>query len=472
MSPLSGKAACLVILVSIFFTGCNLQQQEKDLYDLPQIREKGELTAITSYSPISYFIYRGEVMGYEFELLQMLESHLELPVRIVLARDLDEMMEMLDRGKGDIIAYNLTVTAERRKQLAFTDPLNMTRQVLVQRKPDNWRGMMRHQIEQQLIRNPIELAGKTIHVRKGSAYASRLQNLSEEIGEELEIVEGAGGLTTENLINMVAERQIELTVADENIARIQAAYYRDLDVETPISLPQQTAWAVRPSSPELLDTINSWLEKVRSGADYYVIYNKYFENRRAFRARYGSDLFPVTGGQISPYDELFREYAGLIGWDWRLLAALSYQESRFDPQAVSWAGATGLMQLMPSTAAEFGAQDNYEPKENIAAAAAFISWLDDYWKEYVEDENERRKFVMASYNVGHGHVQDARRLAESHGADPDSWYGNVETFMLKKSNPEYYNREEVRYGYASGLEPVSYVSNILSLYDHYRQFVE
>lgn len=463
-------AVCYIMIVS-FFWGCGGQHNGQALPDLPNIRERGELVAITSYSPISYFIYRGEVMGYEYELLQMLQDDLGLPIRIILARDFNEMIEMLEQGSGDIIAYNLTVTSERRKRLAFTDPLNMTRQVLVQRKPDNWREMMRHQIEQEVIRNPLELAGKTIHVRRGSAYADRLQNLSAEIGEEIIIIEGGEQLTTENLIKMVAEKKIDFTVADENIARIQAAYYRDLDVETAISLPQQTAWALRPSSVMLQDTINNWLQEVREGVDYYVIYNKYFENRLAFRARYGSELFPVTGGQISPFDDLFKEYAELIGWDWRLLAALAYQESRFDPGAVSWAGAAGLMQLMPGTAGEHGAQDPYDPEENIAAATAFIKWLDEYWKEHIQDNEERNLFVMASYNVGHGHVQDARRLAESHGADPDRWHGNVETYMLKKSNPEYYNREEVKYGYASGLEPVSYVSNILSLYDHYSMFV-
>ncbi len=133
--------------------------------------------------------------------------------------------------------------------------------------------------------------------------------------------------------------------------------------------------------------------------------------------------------------------------------------------------ATGVMQLMPCTAGEYGAQDPYDPEENIAAATDFIQWLDDYWSDYIDDEEQRIKFVMAFYNVEHGHVQDARRLAHAEGADPDLWRGNVETCMLKKSNQEYYNREEVRYGYASGVEPVSYVINILSLYGHYRLFV-
>ena len=440
--------------------------------DLPEIIENGELVAITSYSPISYFVYRGEAMGYEYELLQLYAEHLGLPVSILLARDFDEMIDMLVRGEGDMIAYGLTITSERREHLAFTNPFNTTRQVLVQRKPHGWRQMMLHRVEQMLVRNPIELAGDTIYVRRGSAYVSRLRNLSAEIGSDIHIIEAGKGVTTEELISMVAEGQIRYTVSDENIAAIQSAYYQDLDVSTAISLPQQTAWALRPSSVLLLESLNRWLEEARNEVDFYVIYNKYFENRRAFRSRYASDYLLLAGGSISPYDDLFRAHATKLGWDWRLLAALAYQESRFDPDATSWAGAIGLMQLMPRTAIEFGATDPFNPVQNISAGTAFISWLDNYWKEHIENPDERLHFVIASYNAGQGHVQDARRLAKDYDANPDIWHGNVEMFMLKKSNPEYYNREEVRYGYASGIEPVNYVNNILEIYNHYKLFVE
>lgn len=470
------KDAIKLVLLGVslcFLNSCDESRKaEKHVADLPEILERGELIAITSYSPMSYFVYKGEVMGYEYELLQLYGDYLGLPVSIRLARDFDEMIDMLDRGEGDMIAYGLTITSERREKLAFTDPFNTTRQVLVQRKPEGWRRMMLHRIEQTLVRNPIDLAGDTVHVRRGSAYVSRLHNLSAEIGADIPVIEAGPGVTTEELISMVAEGQIKYTVSDENIASIQSAYYRDLDVATAISLPQQTAWALRPSSVLLQESLNAWMEEARDEVDFYVIYNKYFENRRAFRSRYASDYFLLAGGNISPYDELFRAHAARIGWDWRLLAALAFQESRFDPDAKSWAGAVGLMQLMPNTAEEFGANDPYNPVQNISAGAAYISWLDDYWKKHIEDPEERLHFVIASYNTGQGHVQDARRLTAAHGENPDVWHGQVEQYMLKKSNPEYFNMEEVRYGYASGIEPVNYVNNIFEVYYHYKLFVE
>ncbi len=462
----------ILLTVTAFLLIACADERRPDVADFQEIAERGELIAITSYSPFSYFVYRGEVMGYEYELLRLFEGHIGLPVEIKLARDFGEMMDMLDRGEGDLIAYGLTVTSARRERLAFTEPFNMTRQVLVQRKPENWRQMMLHQIERQLIRNPVELAGETVVVRRGSAYVERLQNLSREIGADIHVEEAAQGVITEELIQQVATQEIDYTVADENIAGIKAAFYQDLDVSTAVILPQQTAWAVRPSSETLLDTLNNWLIGMQNHADYYVIYNKYYENRRAFRTRYASEYFPIGGGQISPYDSLLREKAGLIDWDWRLLAALMFRESRFDPAAESWAGAVGLMQLMPATAREFGAANPRDPEQNIAAGVRYIRWLQDYWKEQIFNAQERKHFVLASYNVGQGHVQDARRLARAHGDLDDRWHGHVAEYMLKKSNPEYYNREEVRFGYASGIEPVTYVETINNLYAHYQQFFD
>lgn len=462
----------LFIFILSLTISCESETTEEGLADMKAIEERERIKAITSYSPFSYFIYQGQPMGYEYELLQMLGSYLDMPVDIIVARDFQNMEEMLKNGKGDLIAYNLTITSERRERLAFTDPMNVTRQMLVQRKPGNWRDMKLHQIEARLISSPFELKDKTIHVRRGSAYTSRLRNLSDEIGHDINIVEASAHVTTEDLIRLVAEDSIDYTVSDENIARVQAAYYNNINIEMPISLHQQTAWAVRPSSTLLLESINEWLEEAKKEADYHVVYNKYYKDRHEFIARYTSDFFPITGDAISPYDDMLREGADMLGWDWRLLAALTYRESKFDPLAQSWAGAVGLMQLMPRTAREFGAEDPYNPEQNIKAGINFLLWLEEYWADKIEDEQERKKFIIASYNVGQGHIQDARRLAEAFDADPDVWDNNVEHYIIKKSNPDYYSMDIVNYGYANGLEPVNYVESIFSLHEHYKQFVD
>lgn len=466
---LSGVFVILLGL-QMLLSGCispDSKEQIVNIRDLAEIQEEGVLRVVTSYSPVSYFIYRGQPMGYEYELLKYLEGHLGVSIDLKISRDFNDMFELLQSGEVDLIAYNLTITGDRREFLEFTLPLNTTHQVLVQRKPDNWRQFRIHETERMLIRNPIELGGKTVHVRRGSSYHERILNLQNEIGEDIDIIEADSGVTTEELIRMVAEREIDFTVSDENVARLNQAYFPILDVRTELSLPQQTAWAVRKNAPYFLESINEWLSHFSRQTDFFVIYNKYFENRRAFTNRIDSDLMFSTGGNISEYDDIIKKYAEDLGWDWMLLAALIFQESQFNPEAVSWAGAMGLMQLMPSTADAFGAEDPFDPEQNIRAGVAFLKWLQNYWTPHIPDESERIKFILASYNVGHAHVQDARRLAEYFGADPTIWDGNTARFMNKKSMREYYTHEVVRFGYARGLEPVMYVQNISYLYNHY-----
>ncbi|MBD3257087.1 transporter substrate-binding domain-containing protein, partial [candidate division GN15 bacterium] len=383
---------------------------------------------------------------------------------------LDSLPDMLHRGDGDIIAHGLTVTQERQKTLAFTHPHITTYQVLVQRKPDNWRDMKLHEINEQLVRNPLELAGKTVHVRRNSSYYQRLLNLEEEIGADIDIVAVSGDHETEELIRMVADGEIDYTVSDHNIASINKTYYTNIDIRTQLSFPQKIAWAVRKSSPLLLDTVNAWIDSMKETTDYYVIYNKYFENRKAFRRRQKSEFFSRTGNRISQYDSLIQTYADSIGWDWRLLAAMVYQESQFDPEAESWAGARGLMQMMPSTAAEFGVTDPLDPTSSIKAGSRYIRYLKELYED-VPDTVQRQMFVMASYNVGENHVADARRLAEKYGDDPSIWEDNVDKYILLKSDPDYFNDEVVRYGYCRGEEPYNYVREILARYRHYTRFI-
>ena len=465
--------------MNLFF-GCTVEKENDDgskkyynvKIDLPEIQSNKKLIAITGYNAYSYFIYKGQPMGYEYELLKRLADDLELELEIKVVHNIDEMIEMLNRGDGDLIAYNLTVTKQRTEMVSFAEHHTTTRQVLVQRKPINWRDMKLHEIEKGLINSPINLIGKEIHVVRGSSYIERLNNLSEEIGADLNIIEAPLGTSSEDLVNMVANGEIDLTVEDENVAKLQRYQHPIIDVSMVLSLPQRIAWAVRRKSPQLLEAINIWLLKMKKKTDYHVIYRKYFESRKSFRRRINSDYFSLTGGSISVYDDLIKEYSYSLDWDWRLLASLIYQESQFHPDKTSWAGAKGLMQLMPATAKQFGVNNVTNVHQNVEAGVKYLTWLTNYWKEEIPDSTERIKFVMSSYNIGPGHIVDARNLAKKYEANPNIWFDNVETYLLKKSNPKFYNDSVVKYGYAKGTETVKYVREIFDRYEHYKQFIE
>lgn len=438
--------------------------------DLDQILEDGVLKVIMVYSSTSYFLYRGQPMGYEYELLQRLANHLNVDLEVVIAKDINDLINMLNRGEGDLLAHGMTITQRRRRFVQFMDYLYLTRQVLVQRKPENWRQMKLHEIEKELISDPIELIGIPVSVRRNSAYYSRLMNLQQEIGGKIDVDTIAGECSTQKIIKMVVDGEIDYTVADNNIAELNASYYPILDVETPVSFSQRISWAVRKNAPELLDTLNYWVRQMRDNVDYYVIYNKYFKNTRSFSTRLSSDFYSGNSGNISRFDSIVKHHADRINWDWRLLSSVIYQESRFDPGEESWAGAGGLMQLMPATARELGVSNVSNPSQNVKGGSTYLNQLWNRW-ESIPDSVQRLKFTLASYNCGYSHVVDARRLAEKYDANPKVWDDNVEQYVLNLMFPEYYNDEVVRYGYVMGEEPVNYVRQILNRFEHYKQLI-
>src|SRR6185369_16932353 len=246
--------------------------------------------------------------------------------------------------------------------------------------------------------------------------------------------------------------------------------FKNLRVRPVLGEKHSVSWAVRKNSPELMNELNRWIEEKKNGAFFDNLYKKYFIDRRHYLERVNSEYLTSSTGKLSEYDGLLKQYAAELSWDWRLLASQAYQESRFRPAARSWAGATGLLQLMPGTAKQFGVTNSLDPADNVQGAVKFLKWLQTFWEKRVPDQNERLKFILASYNCGAGHVEDGQRLAEKYGGDPQKWE-DVSYWLLQKSTQQYSSDAVVKFGFCRGLEPVNYVTNILERFDHYKQFV-
>jgi peptidoglycan lytic transglycosylase F len=438
-------------------------------FDLEAIQARGSVIALIDNNSFSYFLYKGQPLGFEYELLETMASKMGVKLEIKIEKDLDKLFERLLLGEGDVIAHNLTVTKSRRDFISFTKPFIYTRQVLIQRKPDGWETKKAHQIENWMIRSAVDLIGKEVVVRRKSAFYDRLVNLSAEIGGDIVIVEEDSDVETEELIDRVSTGDIDFTIADMNIATMAAAYYRNLDVKTELSTDQQIAWAVRPNSEQLLKKLNQHLNTLKSGPIFNVLYKKYFNpgNLKMLAQDFVQDSVNI----ISPYDELIKKYAGELDWDWKMLSAQIYRESRFLPKAVSSRGARGLLQIMPNTGREYGVSpaELTDPERNLFAGTKYLEFLEGLWEKKVLDSAERLKFVLASYNVGQGHVLDARRLARKYGDNPDIWDGHVAEWIKKKSYRKYYSDQVVQFGYCRGIEPFIYVQDILNLYQAYLQ---
>ena len=438
-------------------------------FDLDSIISRGKLVAVADFNSTNYFLYRGEPMGFHYELLRAFTEHLGIDLEIITENHLEHAFNFLNTGEADLLAIGLTISSSRKKEISFTEPILETRQVLVQRKPRNWRSITWESLERHLVRNQLDLAGKTVYVQERSIHFDRLQTLANEIGDTINIIQVP--LESEDLIKNVANGEIEFTVCDENIALVNATYYPLIDVNTPVSFPQNVAWGVRKDhSEKLLNELNSWIELYRKTPSYAHLYSKYFRNSRS-NAIVKSDYYSLSTGKISMWDDLIKKAGAELGWDWRLLASLMCQESRFDPDVESWAGAYGLMQIMPRTGEKFGIDITSSPANNVKAGTLYIKSLKAIFDDKIPDENERMKFILASYNAGPGHVLDAMKLTGKNGMDPQKWDGSVAVWLLKKAEPVYYNDSVVKNGYFRGTESVNFVTEILDRYEHYKNMI-
>ncbi len=454
-------------ILSFFIVSCNNPKQKKKgisdtaihtQNDLKRIKKSGELKVVVDYNSTNYFVYRGKPMGFKYELLKELAKELDVELQISVSNNLQETFDGLKNGSYDLIAKNLTITKERSQEIDFTVPILQTKQVLVQR---NRAGST----DSSYIKSTLELAGKKIHVQKNTSYYNRLQNLSEEIGSHIEIVEDTI-FGVEQLITQVAKGEFDYTVCDENIAKLNKTYYPNLDVSLKVSFNQNIAWAVRKGSVEWKNYLDKWITKMKHTNKYKYLYHKYFNSPR-IAGRLDSNFHSITGGQISVYDDLVKKLATENNWDWRLISSIMYQESRFNPKAGSWAGAYGLMQIMPSTAEGLGIKDIRDPEQNIEGGILLLNWLDKQFIESIPDSTERIKFVLASYNIGLGHVMDAQRLAEKYDKNKYVWDDNVDFFLLNKSSEKYYKDPVSKYGYCRGEQAYNYVTRVMTNYDHY-----
>ena len=429
------------------------------------------IRAVTLYGPTSYFQYREQPMGLDYEMITRFAADQGKALDLKVATSIPEMLRMLKDGEVDMIAYDVPRIAEYRRGLRFCGKNSVTHQVLVQPKKD-------------AITDVTELVGKTVYVEKDSKYQYRLTNLNDELGGGIGI-EAVVSDTHEStdLIRMVSDGELPLTVTDSDLAGICSEVYTDLDVSMPVGMDQYSSWVVAEDNTLLADRLDQWARSANVEEQLKDMHKRYFEHIVTEGAESGeaqtagesgvtgpgeSDAPMPEKGAISRFDHIFRRYAAEIGWDWRQLAAIGYTESKFNPTITSWAGARGLMQIMPATGRHYGIAGRMDdPDASVYAASRILTDIDNSLKSKVSDPAERRKFVIASYNSGLGHILDAIALAKKYGKNPEVWYGNVREMALLKTKPQYYNDPVVKHGYFRGQETVNFVDRVLSTYEKY-----
>ena len=459
------KQTFILILACICMLACRQQPQQivvdVEHYDLPQMKDSGVLVALTLNSSISYFDYRGEPMGYQYELAKQFAQSLGLKLELKIAKSTHELVEMLFRGEGDVIAYPLPVTKAFKDTVAFCGEDIVTHQVLVQRNSTK---------QKKALTNVTDLLDKEVYAKPGK-HLDRLTNLDKELGGGILIQSVTNdSITNEDLIMQVSQGTIDYAISDDDLARLNKTYYPNLNISLAVSFDQRASWAVRKTAPLLAKAANEWHQKNVTSTAYKASAKKYFELSK--RLPHGP-ILSIKDGKISHFDHLFKKYAAEIGWDWRLIASLAYNESNFDTTAVSWIGAKGLMQLMPKTARALGVPEGKEQnaEESVKAATKYLAQLGRSFSK-VTDPNEKIKFILASYNAGIGHVFDAMALAEKYGKNKYVWDDNVETYILLKSHEEYFNDPVCKNGYFRGRETYNFVRDILGRTKMYQEKIK
>lgn len=460
------------IFIALLLFSCseeveNIPVEEPDIIrDWKEIKSDSVLNVLAENSPASYFIYRGRNMGYEYELLYEFTKDQNLRLQVTMVNDLDEMFLRLDSCQGDIIACNLTVTKERETHIDFTVPHLHTHQVLIQRKPENYRKLSKTVLKDSLLTEIEALHGKTIHVWKNSTYYNHIMQLNDQLELELNIVPTDGDLITEELIRMVSEGEIDYTIADKNVAKIDLRYYPNLDISLKLSSEDSIAFGVRKTSPALRDSLNAWLTARENRSTIGEVRRKYFE-RKSITNKANKDFSSLNGDELSPYDEIIKQESEKIGWDWRLISAIIYQESKFETWKESWAGAFGIFQFMPATARGYGISPASSAQDQIKAGIKKLNKNYKQWLEIIPDSSECINFTLATFNAGRAHVDDARALCEVYDKNPDVWHDNVADMIRNLSKPAYYRDKAVKSGYCRGIETYEYVIEVTQRFEEY-----
>jgi membrane-bound lytic murein transglycosylase F len=444
----------LIAAASVFAREYNPEGGRPDRYtgDLPDIKERKVLRVLTRNNPSTYFVYRGIVMGFEFDLAREFAKRQGLHVQFIVVPTRAGLLSWLRQGHGDIVAAGLTATETRSEQeVSFSRPYTYVSEVLVGRPADS------------ALVGPADLAGRTIAVRRSSSYWETVTAL-RDAGVTVDLIPVPEDLETEEIIDGVALGDYDLTIADSNILDIELTWRDDVTGLFSLRDSMPHAWAVREGDEVLQAAVDDFFSNTYRGEFYNITHRKYFG--RSARVRRHATARSARTGTLSPYDDLFRTYADRYRFDWRLIASQSYQESRFDPTAVSFAGAVGLMQVMPRTGREMGFSALHEPEVSVHAGVLYLRRVYDRLQD-VPNPDDRLWFALAAYNAGLGHVNDARRLTAELSGDPDIWFGGVADVMPLLRKREYYSR--ARHGYCRCLEPVRYVELIR---DRQRAYVE
>ncbi len=417
--------------------------------ELEEIRMSGSITVITRNSPTTYFEDRSGIAGYEYELAQDFADFLGVDLNIVVADNLKDIFNQLKSGKASFAAAGLTITPERQRWFRFGTPYQHVDELVVYR-----RGTKKP-------RKLDDLLGGGLVVTANSSHAETLRHTQEDQLPELSWSE-TDELDTTDLLHRVETGDITHTLVDSNEFAALQAYFPNLGTGITLGTHKQIAWAFEHNrDPSLVNAAQQFFALPTTRQTLAKLGERYYGHLAELDYVGAKRFVRQIGRKLDRYKKLFTTASETHEFDWRLLAAVGYQESHWNPEATSYTGVRGIMMLTRNTAKELGVTDRLDPEQSILGGSRYLAGLRKRLGEQIP-EPDRTWLALASYNIGYGHLQDARRLAYEMGGNPNQWKDVKEALPLLSQKKYHRN---TRYGYARGREAVDYVQNIRRYYD-------
>lgn len=434
------KAFALILVVMI--TGC---EQQSSHANLQRIIDRGYITVGTLYGNTSYYLDAEGAAGFEYELAKKYADYLGVELNMVPSYNLNELFEKLDSGEVDLLAAGLSVTDERRDKYHFSPSYDEVSQKLVFKQ-----GGIRPRKLADLT-GKLSVVANSSHVENLLALKVKHPTLNWAETDELD---------SEELLLSVLSREIDYTIVDSNTLAINRRYYPEISIGFTVRKAEPLAWMINKHSDDsIFASVVEFFGQVHHNGVLLALDDKYYGHIEEFNYVDTRMFIKAIENKLPKFQPLFEKYGHDI--DWRLLAAISYQESHWDPKARSYTGVRGMMMLTLPTAKQMGIKSRLDPEQSIQGGAKYFKQLIERMPARISSP-DRLWFALASYNIGLGHLNDARAITKAQGGDPDRWVEVKERLPLLKQKKYY---KKTRYGYARGDEPVNYVENIRRYYD-------